>query len=191
MKKGDTVYYLVYDEIEKKGWIYEAKYIQHTEKNKVEISYKRADIRYVKNKVQNCYTDKTREVSVFNVFETYNLAIESFIELLKKKEILIDHVERYKKWSEEEEKKERLEEKTERYAKSIGELGFNYVFTFGKYKDCTLEFVFNANPGYLVWLHTNTSFKIEKNIYSASVKKSHRYPTVYNDDNDYDAEPYY
>jgi hypothetical protein len=191
MKKGDTVYYLEYDNMEIQGRIYKAKYIRHTERNKVEISYNRADVRYVKNKEQDCYTKKTKEVSVSNIFETYSLAIESFIEFLKKEEILIDHVEGYKKWNEEEEKKEKLEEKTELYAKSIGELGFNYVFTFGKYKNCTLEFVFDANPGYLVWLHTNTSFKVEKDIYRAAVKKSHRYVTVYNDDNDYDAEPYY
>ena len=32
-----------------------------------------------------------------------------------------------------------------------------YRFRFGKYKGCTLEYVFNKNKDYLIWLSENIS----------------------------------
>ena len=46
---------------------------------------------------------------------------------------------------------------------------YDDIFTFGKYKGKTVDWVAEHNPGYIVWLHENKVAEIDEEILDAAI----------------------
>jgi hypothetical protein len=164
MKKGDIVYYFSDERFRsKKPVIFQAEFVKFIRKDIVEIYF--MDPVFSLNNETKSYEKSKTNADVNCVFTTHQEALTYLIGYLEEKNLFVDHFKKYNEWLPKKQAEDEQKKKSAEYAKKVGVLGLEYVFTFGKYKNCTLETVVDENPSYVCWLNDKTDFKVDPEVY--------------------------